>query len=821
MLILFCFRFGTLRPMESRKRPHVEEEATFTAKKRVLSDTNGSPHVNGGVLDQEEPAEGDNIELFRKEAIFRRMRHYSRENERSQSRIAELERRKNTCEAGLAAISACWNQLVDTIRLLLNPEEFPEVRQDVFNFALSNQDDSKTDFGKVLEDNMRVTQSLVTQLAEMNGDSRPRIGQEDALRQCQKVTSECVALRSQVDVMRVKLEDSEMQRDKYHVTLVATENRLDRLRSGTVLKMQSRGAMHEQEPKEEVIEEPQRKPSSPARSKSPPQGDGIRDQTEVQILQEQLKTREIKIRELEKEAALLRDEKTLLEADLQLIPLEKIGGNPYYKVLLDHCSALEATIKENREQITRLSDEVGALRASRKEWEESIMAATGHATQELKGMLSKRDVENARLRDQREQQAAELNERKHKDNVKLASLQELKALAESRSERISVLESELRRYKAQLAAHAGNEDLMLFFADGNIENAAYLESLKNRLTVAEDRAAALEQTLSHFQNDHPKIAEHMKAEVDACQQLSVVKVQLEKYKTVYGDPSTLPLDASKLMEQLQQKEEENQRLRLLDTQRSQAETSLYAELDKISAAWEALDRQVKNKVFDLSNMEERLTKSGLDRAKSENKFYAAMRDKEAVEAERKNLARNAEKQAKLIDKLMDTERNLTNQLSALDKESVALKKSIDAHRERVIDLEREISQAQARADAEKQRMEEMRTFILAREQIIEQRRAELRKLEDGLIRSKKELEQRSKEITLSSTSSQGYSEREGLLRILKCSTCHMNFRNTVILKCMHTFCKECVDARISTRQRKCPGCNLAFAQSDVQQIFFQ
>lgn len=39
-----------------------------------------------------------------------------------------------------------------------------------------------------------------------------------------------------------------------------------------------------------------------------------------------------------------------------------------------------------------------------------------------------------------------------------------------------------------------------------------------------------------------------------------------------------------------------------------------------------------------------------------------MRDKEAVEAERKNLARNAEKQAKLIDKLMDTERNLTNQL---------------------------------------------------------------------------------------------------------------------------------------------------------------
>jgi hypothetical protein len=49
--------------MEPRKRPHVEEENTVSAKKRVLSDTNGSPHVNG-VLDQEEPAEGDNIEVM-------------------------------------------------------------------------------------------------------------------------------------------------------------------------------------------------------------------------------------------------------------------------------------------------------------------------------------------------------------------------------------------------------------------------------------------------------------------------------------------------------------------------------------------------------------------------------------------------------------------------------------------------------------------------------------------------------------------------------------------------------------------------------------
>jgi len=48
-------------------------------------------------------------------------------------------------------------------------------------------------------------------------------------------------------------------------------------------------------------------------------------------------------------------------------------------------------------------------------------------------MLAKRDSENARLREQREQQSAELNERKQKDAVKYASIQEYKSLLESNS----------------------------------------------------------------------------------------------------------------------------------------------------------------------------------------------------------------------------------------------------------------------------------------------------------------------------------------------------------------------------------------------------
>jgi len=52
---------------------------------------------------------------------------------------------------------------------------------------------------------------------------------------------------------------------------------------------------------------------------------------------------------------------------------------------------------------------------------------------DVKALLSRREADIARLREHRDQQSAELHERKHKDNVKMASCEEYKALATSRA----------------------------------------------------------------------------------------------------------------------------------------------------------------------------------------------------------------------------------------------------------------------------------------------------------------------------------------------------------------------------------------------------
>jgi Zinc finger, C3HC4 type (RING finger) len=54
---------------------------------------------------------------------------------------------------------------------------------------------------------------------------------------------------------------------------------------------------------------------------------------------------------------------------------------------------------------------------------------------------------------------------------------------------------------------------------------------------------------------------------------------------------------------------------------------------------------------------------------------------------------------------------------------------------------------------------------------------------------------------------------------LACPVCHYRDKECIILRCRHMHCKQCVDERVSNRSRKCPTCNVKFAENDVETIF--
>nr|VWO99564.1 E3 ubiquitin protein ligase (EC [Ganoderma boninense] len=530
--------------------------------------------------------------------------------------------------------------------------------------------------------------------------------------------------------------------------------------------------------------------------------------------------RESKIEELTRENGELRDH--LQEAQLQIkTPSEEfVTQTLYYKVLLEHASRLEHACQESQNEATKLREQLDSLNASRSEFEIDMKASQDATIAELKQMLTKRDAESSRLRELRDQFQSEINERKMKEQTRLASVLEFKALAENRAERIVALESENKRLKTRLAANAGDEDLLKFLWQSTPDSPSFVGDLKQRLSAAEERASALEKTLNSVQGGG-------RGEADVRRQLAQVQKQLQKYQAVYGDASSMSSDAARLSEQLQHKQAELEKIKLQDQQREQAESALYSEIEKLSSAWEVLDRQVKNKVFDLSALEDRMSKLNTERAKSENKFYQCMRDKDAVDAERKKLSLNLEKAAKAIERLTESEKTLTTRVTDLERELVLWKKMGEKHRERGTTLEGELTEWRARALGEHKNVEELRASFAEHAKTVDKKRDELRKLEESLLKTKKDAEKQAKlnssTVTVDPSAKEASLQKEcdKLMTVLKCSTCQLNFRNTILTKCMHTFCKSCVDARISTRQRKCPACNLAFSAGEVSQVYFQ
>ena len=83
---------------------------------------------------------------------------------------------------------------------------------------------------------------------------------------------------------------------------------------------------------------------------------------------------------------------------------------------------------------------------------------------------------------------------------------------------------------------------------------------------AENRVAALEQMVSSYHDQPAELMERMK---EAFEQLADANAQLEKYRRIYGDLSTLSPDVAHLAEQLRTKEEELERLRMSATQQTE------------------------------------------------------------------------------------------------------------------------------------------------------------------------------------------------------------------------------------------------------------
>lgn len=88
--------------------------------------------------------------------------------------------------------------------------------------------------------------------------------------------------------------------------------------------------------------------------------------------------------------------------------------------------------------------------------------------------------------------------------------------------------------------------------------------------------------------------------------------------------------------------------------------------------------------------------SCLQKSKADNKYFSAMRAKDAVENDRRVALRNVERQVKVIERYAEAEKTFAAQLSVHEKEVSILRRNLTAHASKVAELERDVSNGRAR-----------------------------------------------------------------------------------------------------------------------------
>ncbi|KAL5631486.1 hypothetical protein ACGC1H_007117 [Rhizoctonia solani] len=468
-----------LQTMDSRKRPLSPDGASsssINSKKRAVnsgSATNSPRQRPNGDLAHDEPKD-ENLENFRKEAVYRRMKHYARELERTQAVANELEKRKNKCEAGIAAMEACWNQLLDTLRSLVRSEKLPPADdriRELFDLVRrardeedepedeeeDDDDDDSSDYQIALQDLAASSQSLIAQVAQLAPHSPPDT--KDLRNKLHLAQTEANSLRSEVHLLRGRLADTQAESESLRNSLQTAENKLERANSRTLQAMGNKPSQPNGSttPAVEVKEET---PIEAGPSSTVPNGVvPTKSESEWKSLAEfrQQLIDEMNVSHL---SALteLKQLKTAFAAPTE----EMVMSSAAYKLLQEQLNNSRADVEEYKTRWSAVRDELDHLKENQRAMHEEALSKSQATIEELQSNLQKREADCLRLRETRDALTAEASVRRARDSERANGVAQLKVLVDTRGDRIAVLMSEIRRLKAAIATQTGNQDLLQY-----------------------------------------------------------------------------------------------------------------------------------------------------------------------------------------------------------------------------------------------------------------------------------------------------------------------------------------------------------------------
>jgi E3 ubiquitin-protein ligase BRE1 len=245
---------------------------------------------------------------------------------------------------------------------------------------------------------------------------------------------------------------------------------------------------------------------------------------------------------------------------------------------------------------------------------------------------------------------------------------------------------------------------------------------------------------------------------------------------------------------------------------------LTQELQSLENAFKSITSTNIKKFTNFLELEQSLNKYKIEKQKADQKYFAAMRSKDSLLLQLKNMKDLIKNYEIKISNLQD--------LKTVSQDEISTLSSNLANSNKLVELkQREIDQLTKRSSSLESKMKETSAkldSLQSKYDQISKEKSSLGSTETSLKLANQKLlnqtESLSKQLDrYKSQSSEALNseELEQYRSLIYCSLCSKNWKSTAITQCGHVFCDACTKERLDARMRKCPTCNKPFSYNDL------
>jgi len=244
------------------------------------------------------------------------------------------------------------------------------------------------------------------------------------------------------------------------------------------------------------------------------------------------------------------------------------------------------------------------------------------------------------------------------------------------------------------------------------------------------------------------------------------------------------------------------------------------ELPSMESAWKKAQAIASKKITDIAAWEENIAKAHADKAKADQKFFAAMKTKGELEQQTRILRAQATKATEVVAQLKEADSLSRSLVDKLEKQCAEMRSQMDDLSTQHRQLQQKVSENAITSEGHVSQIAELKKVVEAKDATClaakhAQRESETER--DKLAAQVTGLEKQVQIYKKKSTANQS-SEVSTMELLIQCQICKSKLKNTVIKTCGHMFCDQCVQDRLTNRARKCPNCGKAFGSNDTMRV---